>query len=393
MPGHEVLEITLRELCAETDPSRPYIPESPYGGYDHNDPRVWDTHSYSFFAYVPGMRYPNFVSEELRISPPMLKSCRRFMCEEDIWPAGYTQVHKNGDLCEVPPTWLKYTAGGESNLKFGPMWLYYDATDAESMVHRAAYAAADYTRSIIERVRMGRPSGDGSGVRNCGGYLTWKYNDAWPQIYGAKVDWFLEPNIGYYTMKRAFQPVSVIFNVDDRIHIWVINDSPENISGRLDVKLFHITENCVKKQAAFYVSVKAGESVDVSELTDQFQTFRNQNILFAALTGTDGRLLARTTQLVAPERVITFPKAAISLRVLPGSDSFEVTTDRYAHCVYLSGNENGDSFGWYFSENYFSLLPGEIQTVNVKTDHRQGEVTARDFYSGIATCAVFTVSR
>jgi hypothetical protein len=392
MPGHEVLEIILREMCAKMDPSRPYIPESPYGGYDHNDPRVWDTHSYSFFAYVPGMRYPNFVSEELRVSPPMLKSCRQFMHEDDIWPKGYVQVHKNGDCCEVPPTWLKYTAGGESNLKFGPMWLYYDATDAESMVHRAAYAAADYSRSIIERIRRGRPSGCRSGTRNCGGYLTWKYNDAWPQIYGAKVDWFLEPNIGYYMMKRAFQPVSVIFDVDDFIHIWVVNDSSKDVSGHLDVKLFHITENRVHKQTTFYVLVKAGESLDISELTEQFQTFRNQNILFATLTGADGEVLARTTQLVAPERIITFPKATVSLQVFPDSDGFVVMTDHYAHCIYLSGDDNGDSFGWYFSDNYFSLLPGEIKMVTVKTDHQQGEVTARDFFSEIAGHIAFTAS-
>ena len=191
---------------------------------------------------------------------------RRFMPEDHIWPEDYTQVHLPGDLCELPPSWIPYTAKSESELKFGPLWEYYDACDAESMAHRVSMAAAGFYRGSIERLRRGRPSGSDSRARCCGGYLAWKLNDSWPEIYGSKVDYFLEPYLPYFFMKRAYEPVLLSFDVGNFLHIWLVNDSAAPVSGRLVVRLFHITENKVTREASFMVSSDPDESVDAADL-------------------------------------------------------------------------------------------------------------------------------
>jgi len=379
MPGAEMLTHVLRKQVETIDPSRVYIPESPYGGYDHNDPRSWDTHSYSFFCYVPGMYFPNFVSEELRISPPMLRSCRRFMREEDIWPEGYQQVHVNGDTCEVPSTWIPYTSGKESCFRFGPMWEYYDAVDAQSIIHRVGIAAGEYTQKIIERIRRGRPSNTCEDVRLCGGYLTWKFNDAWPEIYGSKIDYFLEPNISYYTMKRAFESVLISFDIADEITVWICNDSPRNVSGKLNLELFSLQYNETVKDETVEVFVKAGEAKEVCSLTESFQTFRNHHILYAYLLDVGGIRVARANSYVAVERVITFPKCRLSLSINEGV--LTVHTDKFAKCIYLQGDCEGDDFGWYFDDNYFSLLPNEEKRIEIKTNHKNGTIRAYEFFS------------
>jgi hypothetical protein len=56
-------------------------------------------------------------------------------------------------------------------------------------------------------------------------------------------------------------------------------------------------------------------------------------------------------------------------------------TDTFARCVVLSGNAEGDAFGWSFEDNYFDLMPGETKVVKILGDHTQGRITAKPWYS------------
>ena len=245
-------------------------------------------------------------------------------------------------------------------------------------------AASEFYRRSIERLRRGRPSGSPGGERCCGGYLVWKFNESWPQIYGAKVDFFGEPTMPFYFIKRAYDPVQVSFDVGNFIHAWVVNDTTVPVSGRLELGLYHITENRWEKRITHYVSAAPGESLDAADLTEDFGTFRRQNILTARLVDNLGQVLARATQTVGVERYTRFPRAALSLS-WAGDGALLVASDQYAHCVYLEGDEGGDEFGWLFEDNYFSLLPGEVKRVKLLGRHHSGTVRAREFYSGIGT--------
>ena len=49
-----------------------------------------------------------------------------------------------------------------------------------------------------------------------------------------------------------------------------------------------------------------------------------------------------------------------------------MSTDKFARCVTLEGDADGDPFGWFFDDNYFDLLPGEEKVVRILGDHREG---------------------
>lgn len=53
-----------------------------------------------------------------------------------------------------------------------------------------------------------------------------------------------------------------------------------------------------------------------------------------------------------------------------------------ARFVTLSGNDNGDEFGWIFSDNYFDLFPFETRRIKIGGKHTSGEITAKAQYSG-----------
>ena len=70
-------------------------------------------------------------------------------------------------------------------------------------------------------------------ARRCWGNMIWRLNNSWPIIYYAVVDYYLEPKIAYSFIKRAYAPVLVSFErTPDAIHVWVTNDSPQEVSRR-----------------------------------------------------------------------------------------------------------------------------------------------------------------
>jgi hypothetical protein len=61
--------------------------------------------------------------------------------------------------------------------------------------------------------------------------------------------------------------------------------------------------------------------------------------------------------------------------------ALSITTDKFARTVTLEGDADGDPSGWFFEDNYFDLMPGEVKTVRILGSHAQGRITARPWYS------------
>ncbi len=58
-------------------------------------------------------------------------------------------------------------------------------------------------------------------------------------------------------------------------------------------------------------------------------------------------------------------------------NSIVITSGKFARCVELLGDDEGDEFGWLFSDNYFDLLPDEPKKIEVLGNHKKGIVTAK----------------
>jgi hypothetical protein len=372
-------------ICKQLDPDRYYQPSTPYSvhGMNPNDPQAGNTHGYTNMWFVPGYDYLNFASEDTRIAAPPLHSLKRFMAPEEIWPPGYTTLRVNGNKYPFPETWLPYTTA-ESWKKTGPVEQFYDATDAASLVHRLGMAEALYYQDTVERQRRGRPSTDPGDHRCCGGYIVWKYNDSWPQIYSAKVDYFLEPYHAYYALRRAYAPVMLSFDIGTFIYLWAVNDGTTPVSGIVKIQLHHLEQSTFRKEIVREVTVAPGKSMVVVQLDKAgIRAFRREHILFATLTDKSGTVIARTNALADIERRLTFPDATIAVKVENGV--LGISTDKFARCVTLEGDTNGDPFGWFFEDNYFDLLPGEVKTVRILGRHRQGRISVKAEYSSQPT--------
>jgi hypothetical protein len=366
-------------VCKKLDPDRHYQPSSPYFGMNPNDPRAGNTHGYTNMWFVPGYDFLNFASEDTRIAAPTLKSLKRFMKPEEIFPEGYTTLALHGNKLPFPKSWLPYTTS-ESWKKTGPVEQFYDATDAASLINRIGMAEGIYYQDTIERQRRGRPAAEKSDRRCCGGYIVWKYNDSWPEIYSAKVDYFLEPYHAYYFLKRAYAPVILSFDMDIFLYLWAVNDTTRTVSGTVKIQLYHLELCEFRKEIVREVTIPPGKSMVVVQLDKAgIRAFRKENILFATLTDKDNQVIARANAQTDIERRLTYPEAKITMKVV--DNALLISTDKFAKNINLEGDANGDPFGWFFEDNYFDLLPGEVRTIRILGKQTAGKIIAKAWYS------------
>lgn len=381
-PGLAAAKV-IEQICKELDPDRYFIPSAPYGGVNANDPRELSTNGYTNMWFVPGYDYLNFASEDTRISCPTLQSMEKFMLPEEIFPKGYSTISLHGNKYPFPETWLPYTAA-EAWKKTGPVEQFYDATDAASLVNRIGMAEGVYYRDVIERQRRGRPATEKSERRCCGGYIVWKYNDSWPEIYSGKVDYFLEPYHIYYTLRAAYAPVILSFDIDTLIHLWAVNDSTQPVSGTVKIQLYHLEQCVFRKEIIREITVEPGKSKVVVELDEAgIRAFRREHLLFAEWKDSVGNVIARTNALADIERRCIFPDAKLEIKI--ENNDLVITTDKFARNINLEGNAGGEKSGWFFEDNYFDLLPGEKKVVKILGEHTQGLITAKPWYSPNST--------
>jgi beta-mannosidase len=371
------------QVCNKLDPDRYYQPSTPYYGMNPNDPREGNTHGYTNMWFVPGYDYLNFASEDTRISCPPIRSMEKFMNPEEICPQGYTTISLHGNKYPFPDTWLPYTTG-ESWKKTGPVEQLYDAADASSLVNRIGMAEGIYYRDLVERQRRGRPATENSDRRCCGGYIVWKYNDSWPEIYSAKVDYFLEPYHAYYALKEVYSPVMLSFDIGTFIYLWAINDSTTPVSGTVKIQLYHLQKCEFRKEIIRQITVDPGKSLVVVQLDKEgIRAFRKEHILFATLTSKDGKVTARTNALADIENRCIFPDARLTVKI--ENNDLHITTDKFARNINLEGDANGNHIGWFFEDNYFDLFPGETKIVRILGKHEKGKITAKPWYSSNIT--------
>ena len=382
-PGERVIGLELYtqkypELCAKLDPGRYYHITSPCGGAFANDPREGDSHGYEMWWYVPGMEYPVAFTEHMRLSGPALKSVKRWIAEDKLWDGDYVDAtypyKRQKDL--MPKAWF-HRVGNSLDTKAGPVHEFRDADSPAELAYKYAAAHAKSFKNGIKRSRMGRPSYKNV-PRISNAHLIWKFADTFPLIYSAIVDYYGEPYIPYYEAKRSYEPVVCCFDVRDSITLWLVNDSVSDVSGTLEYGLFTPRTNSFLELRKIGASMPAGSSGEIVAL-DEFGQFRSENILYARFSDGNG-IDYINFDYVDIERRLIFPEASLDIAA-GGDGALFIRADKFARCVELGGDDGGDEFGFYFSDNYFDLIPGITKKVYVGGRHKQGLISAKAHYS------------
>ena len=173
-------------------------------------------------------------------------------------------------------------------------------------------------------------------------------------IYGSIVDYYLEPKIAYYFLRRAYEPVIVSFEkTADRIGVWVINDSPQAVAGTLTVERLGF-DGKVHGQLRAEVAVNPGEAKRCLIATELGEISLRSQFLHATFAGHDACCL------LISERYVHLPETHLGVRRV--KNQLEITTDNFARQVTLRFD---GVTGAVLEDNFFDLLPGQKKTVGI----------------------------
>jgi hypothetical protein len=351
--GLELFEQIMPEACARLDPDRLFHPSSPYGGRVPNWPLEGDWHDYTTLKFAPEASVPLYASEVGRASAPSLSSMRLFLSEEDLWPEGYSPAIRTPGRAAWPPMWQYRSVGGSWD-KVGRVGDYCDPATAGELIRVLGMAHGEYLRDRVERERRGVPDGAPDGNRRCWGNMIWRLNDSWPIIYWSAIDYYLEPKIPYYFLRRAYDPVLISFEqTPDQIAVWVVNDSPEPVSGKLEVQRLRFDGN-PRGQLETQVKVGPGQAKRCLVTTDLGPIYLRNELLHATFGAREA------TYLLIGERYLHLPNAKLTARATSGR--IEIATNVFARAVTLEMNA---VTGAVFEDNFFDMVPGQKRTIEV----------------------------
>lgn len=351
--GRELFDKIIPEACATLDPARHYHPSSPFGGRIANWPLEGDWHDYSTLNYSHQSSVPTFISELGRVSAPAIGNMRRFLSEEELWPAGHDPVIRSPGQAAWPPMWQYRSVDGSWD-KIGPIEEFCEPSAAEDLIRVLGTAHGEYLQRTVERLRRGQPDGSSTGGRRCGGNMVWRLNDAWPILYWSMIDYYLEPKIPYYFLRRAYAPVQVSFEqTPDLLAVWVVNDSTDVISGTVRVKRMRF-DGTVLGELAADARLQPGESRRCIDTVDLGLISLRDEFLLASF-GT-----VEATHLLQGERYLHLPRPTLKMQRV--EDRIEIATDRFARQVMLG---IPGSSGAVFEDNFFDMPPGSRRSIGV----------------------------
>jgi len=356
------------------------------GPYDYVPPDYW-----LLDPLQSGKKYGGAYGFNTETSPgpaiPPAQCVRRMIPADHLWPPD--------------DVWNFHAGGGrfaQLNVYNAALTNRYGAPQSLADYDLKSQAAAyEGERAMFEAYTRNRIS---AGAGNATGVIQWMLNNAWPSLIWHLYDYYLVPAGGYFGTKKANEPLHAMYSYDDR-SITVSNLAPPNcrdgacpVSGlklRVRILNFDMTEKFAREvpldapadsvQKVLTLPEIAGLSpthfLDL-RLTDAHNQELSRNFYWLS-TRPDTLDWAKSNGFTTPEtQFADFSQlqslSKVRLEVTGGMDgkSGNVTlknpTRNLAFMIRLratNGPQGDDIVPAMWSDNYFSLLPGESRSVTV----------------------------
>ena len=372
------------EIIQALDGTLPYQMQSECDGIHDGSPykQVNPMSYYENTASERGSRIDGFNPEYGAPCLPTAQCLREMMDEKDLWP-----INKE--------VWDYMDGNGFDKMTT----LYKELTDQygrsnniDEYAERAQFVGAVNYKGIAEVWRYNKL---GWGDRFTSGYLFWYHNSPIPQVQGRMWDWTLEPTGALYALANATEPVHPQFDflkntvsvTNERFERY---DNCKVIVDVIDVlarKIWHAEER---------VNVPAdGTACDVLKVKFPLDVypvhFIKLRLLDASGKEIGSNFYWRSTDKYRGPQTVSGPCAAsfnainqlpwikVGASVSTGKDA----AGEHVVTVKLNNRNKGVAFftrlQWlgpdgkpvrpsFYSDNFFSLMPGESRTVYINND-------------------------
>jgi exo-1,4-beta-D-glucosaminidase len=314
---------------------------------------------------------------------PTRESLERFIPKEHLWP--------------IDEVW-NFHAGGE---RFTTVNVFTDglnrrygtATSLDDYLRKAQAMTYDGQRAMFEAYARNKYTSTG--------VIQWMLNNAWPSLIWHLYDYYQVPAGGYFGTKKATEPVHVQYSYDDN-SVAVINGTYEAVKGaKVSAKLYNLdAKEKGSRDATLDLapdsSTKAFDLPKVDDLTKAYFLRLQLNDAAGKLVSDNFYWLStkvdtldwkhKKDTVYTPQAEFadltglnSLPPAKVAVSKVLGADGRNLRTtvmvenqgDSIAFMVHARitrgpGGEDVTPILW--SDNYFSLLPGEKRAVTARYD-------------------------
>jgi beta-mannosidase len=281
----------LPAIVSELDPTRPYIPGSPFSPSPDDPPNepstglvhlwdVWNDKDYTAYAD----HTPRFVAEFGFQGPAN-------------WSTLMSAVHDD-PLTPSSPVLLSHQKAEDGNGKLERGWRGH-FPDPGNLADWHWTAQLNQARAItfgVERFRSLAPY--------CRGTVVWQLNDCWPVVSWAAIDGYGRRKPMWHALRRAYSDRLLTIRRDaaDRLVLTMVNDAPEPWSGTVRVR-----------RLDFSGDVLAAHQQDMSVLRRGVTSIRVPEAVGRAADTARELLVADCTAGDTVERSVWFPDEDLRL--------------------------------------------------------------------------------
>jgi beta-mannosidase len=351
------LDIFLRllpDVLDEYDPSRPYWQSSPSSNFqaDSEFQGIGDTHYWQVWhAEKPfseyEKQYPRFMSEYGFQSFPELETVRTYTTEEDR-------------ASIETPIMLAHQRHPRGNQLVRTYMLreYDQPKDLDSFLYVSQVLQAEGIKLGAEHLRRIMPRNMGS--------LYWQANDTWPVASWSSMDYFGRWKALMYYARRFYSPMLVSPHVEDgKMNIYVVSDHPDNRNAQLTLTLMDLSGKVLSsKQMDLNVEPLRGKSYFSQPVADLLNGQDDRNAMLLAELKVAGKTVSQNEYFFRPfkELILGPPNIVSDFKGSKEGFTIKLTSDKVAKDVYLAGFNDG-----FFSDNYFTLIPGRPVELEFRT--------------------------
>lgn len=360
--GKKIADEIAGPACSNLDPSRPFMPTSPYGGKpnlsltigDCHFSAMWD-HDLHFIAASDMTDYVErigtvgrFMSESAIFGAPPMRSLLKFMSPEDISdPSRQMWEYHTKDNPHKPGN-INITLHGM--LERMAEKLFGHSNNIDMQVRKMEYVQYEWIRLAVESARRNK--------WYCSGIQFWMYNDCWPASGWSIVDYYGFPKAGYYAMKRVSKNViASIKKEGNSYQVWVCNDILEPVTGEIELRVQPwVGDSTPVTRSQFVLNANTSQlvlEISQADLKDQLDL---DAVLVCNLTSDSGSDRAFWYDGMPHQMKMPNTKLHVTQENAGNHGKIVISTKSYARVVTLEADLD-------FSDNYFDLLPGEARTI------------------------------
>jgi len=355
------LEKGISSIIAANDGTRHYIGNSRTLNSIKSGPWQY-TLPVNYYKMAKG-----FASEVGTPSVPTAESMRKMMAEEDLWPIGDVWYYHD---------WLKGKWGTESliqsyedgiNNQFG------SSADADEFCKKAQLINYESYRTIFE--------GWNSRLFNSTtGVLLWMSHPAWPSLVWQTYSWDYETPGAYFGAKKACEPVHIQYNMLTN-EIEVINTSLINYKGLTAIAGIYDLQGKKYREVKEKTSSSSNEAIRVMSLPVNNLQLPSCYFIRLELKDSKGKMISQNFYWMSssPEKRDFKSLNELPITSVEGKVKASYKDGSYHGSVVLTNNSNKTAFALklnvrnastgeailpaYFEAGYFTLFPGETETV------------------------------